>query len=156
MAQSRLKKHPGFTNEDTPCTSFSPFHSPTGHLEFHCQISLGPCVWAPESCKDHIALPLQTRIHTHKHTHTQAHTCTEALKGGPWQNPHHPCDLRPISTYLVILVILLLYRLCSYNSTSISIHPLLMVFFLPWQHLWWCSATTAADPPPLVVRWIHP
>ena len=29
------------------------------------------------------------------HTHTHTHRCTEALKGGPWQNPHHPCDLCP-------------------------------------------------------------
>lgn len=28
-------------------------------------------------------------------THTHTHRCTEALKGGPWQNPHHPCDLCP-------------------------------------------------------------
>lgn len=120
-------------------------HSPTGHLEFHCQISLGPHVWAPESYKDHIALPLHSQQYTHTHTHT------EALKGGPWQNPHHPYDLRPIATYLVIQ---LPYRLCSDNKTSINIHPLLIFCPLHWQHLWWSSAQMDTSPDH-ILNWLQ-
>lgn len=61
---SRLKKHPGPRNEVTPCPlSFS------GPLGFH--IYLGPCVWAPGSCEDHVALPLQPQLQTHMHTNAQ-------------------------------------------------------------------------------------
>lgn len=100
------------------------FHSLTGHLEFHCQNSLGPCVWASESYKDHIALPLQSQIHSHAfkqaHAHTHTHTAA-ALKGGPRQNPHPLCNLCPISTYLLIQ---LPYRQGSYNISTSSVFTL--------------------------------
>lgn len=73
------------------------FHSPTGHLEFHCQISLGPCVWAPESYKDHIALPLQSQLHTH----TQRHSSLKRLALTEPSSSLRP-TVCPISTYLVI------------------------------------------------------
>lgn len=57
---SRLKKKKNTRDPEMSPLSFS------GHLGF--QFYLGPCVWAPGSCKDHVALPLQPQLQTHKRT----------------------------------------------------------------------------------------